>query len=98
IGIVVENDNRLDQGLSASDIVDICQAHSIEFPTKTSTTDLEQLARIAGRHLARVFRDVAVNDELGIDRYKIKRESIARKRDDGGGDYTKHQYWFKKRD
>ena len=97
IGIAVENDKRLDQGLSASDLVDICQAHNIEFPNKTSTTDLDQLARLAGRLLGRVFSDVSTNEELAIDRYEIKRESIAKKRDDGG-DYTQHCYWFSKRD
>jgi len=83
--------------LSASDLVDICQAHNIEFPNKTSTTDLDQLARLAGRLLGRVFSDVSTNEELAIDRYEIKRESIAKKRDDGG-DYTQHCYWFSKRD
>jgi CHC2-type zinc finger protein len=96
IGIAVEHDGRLGQGLSASDIVDICQAHNIEFPNKTSTTDLEQLARLAGRLLGRVFRDVSVNEELGIDRYKIKRESSKQTREDGG-DYIQNHYWFSKR-
>jgi hypothetical protein len=98
IGIVVENDKRLDQRLSASDIVDVCQAHNIEFPNKTSTTDLEQLARLTGRLLGRVFSDVATTDELAIDRYKIKRESTTKKREDGGGDYVQHCYWFRRRD
>ena len=98
IGIAVEKDNQLDQVLSASEIVDLCEAHSIDFPNKTSTTDLDQLARLAGRLLGRVFGNLSTNEELGIDRYKIKRESIKQKRLDGGGEYIQNHYWFRKRD
>ena len=97
IGIAVENDNRLDQELSASDLVDICQAHNIEFPNKTCTTDLDQLARLAGRLLARVFGALSANDPLMIDRYEIEREERIQARPSDGAEFRKHYYWFKKR-
>jgi len=83
--------------LSASDIVDICQAHSIDFPNKPSTTDLDQLARLAGRLLARVFSDLSVDDPLAIDRYEIEREERIQTRFSDGTEFRKHYYCFKKR-
>jgi hypothetical protein len=97
IGIAVESDKRLDKGLSASDLVDICQAHSIDFPNKTSTTDLDQLARLAGRLLARVFSDVPTGEDLTIDRYEIEREERTQTRPSDGVEFQKYYYWFKKR-
>jgi hypothetical protein len=94
IGIAVEHGNRLDQGLSASDIVDICQAHSIEFPNKTTTTDLDHLAMLAGRLLGRVFSDASM---LTIDRYEIEREERTQTRPSDGVEFQKYYYWFKKR-
>jgi hypothetical protein len=97
IGIAVENDDRLDEALSASDIVDVCQAHSIDFPNKTSTTDLKELAMLAGRLLGRVFSSHADNDALTIDRYEVTHEERALIRPSDGMEYRKHYYWFKKR-
>ena len=98
VAIVVESDKRLDEGLLASEIVDICQAHSIEFPNKTFPTDLNQAAMYAGRLLRRVFHDVQIDDEIRIDRYGIKRQSIKQDRHtDEGGDFVKTYYRFRKR-
>jgi hypothetical protein len=95
IAIAVENDNRLDEALLATEIVDIGQAHSIDFPNKVFTTDLKQLAMLAGRLLGRVFHNV---EELGIDRYKIKRQTIREDRPTHeGGSFDKTYYWFRKR-
>jgi len=97
VAIAVENDSRLGEGLSASDIVDICQAHSIDFPNKVSTIDLDQLAMLAGRLLGRVFSSHADNDALTIDRYEVTHEERALIRPSDGMEYRKHYYWFKKR-
>ena len=98
VGIGVEKDGRLDEALLATEIVDICQAHGIDFPNKVFTTDLDQLAMYTGRLLGRVFRDVLANEELAIDRYKIKRESVKQNRpSQAGGDFIKTYYWFRKR-
>jgi hypothetical protein len=94
VAIAVENDSRLGEGLSASDIVDICQAHSIDFPNKVSTIDLDQLAMLAGRLLGRVFNDLSV---LTIDRYEIEREERTQTRPSDGAEFRKHYYSFKKR-
>jgi hypothetical protein len=97
IGIAVEKDNRLNEALSASEIVDVCQAHNIDFPNKTSIDDLDRLAMLAGRLLGRVFRDLSVKESLMIDRYKIEREERIQTRPSDGGEFRKHYYWFKKR-
>jgi hypothetical protein len=97
IGIAVEKDKRLDEGLSASEIVDICQAHSIEFPNKTSTNDLNQLAMLAGRLLGRVFSNLADNGALNIDRYEVTHDERIQTRPSDGAEFRKHYYWFKKR-
>ena len=97
IGIAAEKNNRLDEALSATEIVDICEAHSIEFPNKTSTSDLGQLAMLAGRLLNRVFSDLSGNAPLTVDRYEIKREERTEKRLSDGMGFQKHYYWFTKR-
>jgi hypothetical protein len=97
VAIAIEKDNRLDEGFSAIEIVDICQAHNIDFPNDVCVTDPEQLARYAGRLLARVFHKVSLNEPLGIDRYEITHDERQERRISDGTPYTKHYYWFKKR-
>jgi hypothetical protein len=98
VAIAVEKDGRLEEGLLASEIVDICQGHGIEFPNKTYTSSLDQLSMHAGRLLARLFRDLSADEPLKIDRYKITHDSRKQHRTPGeGGDFFKHYYWFSKR-
>jgi hypothetical protein len=95
VGIAVEKVKRLDEALAASELVDVCQAHSIDFPNKVFTDDLNQLAMYVGRLLGRVFHD---GPELEIDRYRIKRESITQDRPmHEGGSFVKTYYRFEKR-
>jgi hypothetical protein len=49
VGIAVEKDKRLDEGLSASELADICQAPGLEFPNKIFVSDLGHLAMYVGR-------------------------------------------------
>jgi len=98
VAIAVEKENRLNVGLSASDIVDICQARGVDFPNKTLTASLDELSMHAGRLLARLFRDVSLNETLSIDRYEIEHESRKQSRlPASGGDFFKQFYWFRKR-
>jgi hypothetical protein len=98
IAIAVEKDNRLELGLSASDIVDVCQARGIDFPNKILSANLEQLAMYAGRLLGRLFRDVSFGETLSIDRYEVEHESRKQHRSSAfGGDFFKQFYWFRKR-
>lgn len=70
----------------------------MDFPTRILTTDLDQLAMYAGRLLLQAFRDIPANEELGIDRYKVSRESVKQQRpSQAGGDFYKRYYRFKKR-
>jgi hypothetical protein len=98
VAIAVEKENRLNVGLSASDVVDICQARGLDFPNKTMMASLDELSMYAGRLLARLFRDVSLNETLSIDRYEIERESRKQSRPPAsGGDFSKQFYWFRKR-
>ena len=98
VGIAVERENRLEESLLASEIVDICQARGVDFPTKILPTNPDQLAMYTGRLLIRVFRDIPANEELGIDRYKVIRESVKQQRSpQAGGDFYKTYYRFRKR-
>jgi hypothetical protein len=56
VGIAVGKDNRLDEGLSASEILDICEGRGVEFPGAVLTKDPDQLAMYVGRLLGRIFR------------------------------------------
>jgi hypothetical protein len=98
VSIAVERENRLEEALLASEIVDICQARGIDFPNKILTIDPDQLAMYTGRLLSRVFRDIPAGEELGIDRYKVRREAVKQQRaPQAGGDFQKTYYWFRKR-
>jgi hypothetical protein len=96
VAIAAKNDNRLDEGLSPSDILDICEGRGIEFPGKVSTTNPDQLAMYVGRLLSRIFRET---NETIIDRYKVCRESRVDYRQGSRGEghqipYTRFYYWF----
>lgn len=94
VALAVEKDKRLDEGLTASEIADICQGHGIEMPGVRTFANLDQCAMYAGSLLGRVFREAS---EIFIDRYKIRREG----REEYLADYrkmrTKFYHWFKKR-
>jgi hypothetical protein len=90
VAIAVDKEKRLEEGLSATEIVDVCQARGIEQPGVSSMVDPDQLAKHAGRLLNRLFRDT---DQLAIDRYKVRRDS----RYDRERGHTKHYYWFELR-
>jgi hypothetical protein len=95
VAIAVDKDNRLDEKLLATEIVDICQARGIDFPNNVSMANLDQVARYAGRVLGRLFRET---NEITVDRYKISREITRQYRPtEDGGDYSKTYYVFEKR-
>jgi len=87
VAIAVDKEKRLDEGLLATEIIDVCQARGVELPGVRGIIDPDQLSMYAGRLLNRLFRDT---EELVIDRYKIRRDS----RRDHQKNYTKHYYWF----
>jgi hypothetical protein len=96
VAIAAEKENRLDEKLLATEIVDICQSRGIDFPNNVSMANLDQLARYAGRLLGRLFRET---NEITIDRYKVTREFVKQFRpSEEGGDYSKTYYTFTKRD
>jgi hypothetical protein len=97
VAIAVEKDNRLDEALTASEIVDVCQAHGIDFPNKAMASNLDQLAMYAGKLLNRLFRDNAGDQTLTIDRYAVTHDGRKGVRPSDGQPFTKHYYWFSRR-
>src|SRR5262249_36380678 len=98
VAIAVEKDGRLDEGLTASEIVDICHGRGIEFPNKIYTSDLNQLSMYAGRLLGRLFGDLSTDEPLKIDRHQVTYDTRKQYRPPReGGDYLKRYYWFARR-
>jgi len=95
VAIAVEKENRTGEALSASEIVDVCQARGVEIPTSVESTDPDQLPMYYGRLLGRLFGQ---DEELTIDRFRIRREDrIQIRAGIVGGNYLKHYYLFKNR-
>jgi hypothetical protein len=94
VAIAVSKAGRLDEALSASEILDICQARGIELPGVRHVIDPDQLTMFAGRLLNRIFSDETT---VSVDRYKIKRDTMIGYRPDSGKAYSKHCYWFENR-
>jgi bifunctional DNA primase/polymerase-like protein len=93
VGIAVETEGRLDDGLLAHEIIDICQTRGIDFPGVRGFISSDNLLMYVGKVLSRIFRD---SSEITIDRYKVRKETYKQYRPEGG-DYSKHYYRFEKR-
>jgi hypothetical protein len=94
VAIALEKEKRLDEGLSATEIVDICQGRGVELPGVKVFINPEQISMTAGRLLSRIFHDT---DEVGVDRYKIRHVTRPEYNHKQRKTYTKHYYWFEKR-
>lgn len=94
VAIAVKKENHFDEGLSASEIIDICQARGVELPGIHVMIDPEQLSKYAGRLLNRVFRD---SENVEIDRYKVRRDTRDEYDPVQRRTWKKHYYWFEKR-
>jgi hypothetical protein len=94
VAIAVHKEKRLEEGLSATEIIDICQARGVELPGVRVIVDQDQLARYGGRLLNRLFRDT---EEIAVDRYKIRRDSRQQYNHVQRKNYTKYYYWFETR-
>src|SRR4029077_17181514 len=94
VAIAVEKENRLDEGLSATEIVDICQGRGVELPGVKVFINPDQLSMTAGRLLSRIFRDTK---DVEIDRYKIRRVTLDEYNDQFRKKIPKHYYRFEKR-
>jgi hypothetical protein len=95
IGMTIEKEKRLDEGLMAHEIIDIGQANGIEFPGVRGFISPDNLSMYVGKVLGRIFRD---SSEITIDRYKVRKDTRKQYRPaNEGGDYSKHFYWFEKR-
>jgi hypothetical protein len=71
VAFAVKKEKRFNEGLSSSEIVDICQARGADLPGVQSMVDPD-LSMYAVRLLNRLFRDV---QEIKIDRYQIRRDT-----------------------
>jgi hypothetical protein len=94
VALAVSKAGRLDEALSASEILDICQARGIDLPGLRHIVDPDQLAMFTGRLLNRVFSDETT---VRVDRYAIRRETQTGYRPGSGKAYSKHCYWFENR-
>ena len=94
VAIAVHKEKRLDEGLSATEIVDICLARGVELPGVKGMVDQDQLIMYGGRLLNRLFRDA---EEIAVDRYKIRRDSRQEYNHVQRKNFTKHYYWFERR-
>ena len=97
VAIAVEKDNRLDEAPTASEIVDISQAHGINFPAKVIVPNPDQQAMYAGKLLNRLFRDNNGDQTLTIDRYAVTHDERKGVRPSDGQPFTRHYYWFSRR-
>jgi hypothetical protein len=94
VAIAVEKEKRLEEGLLATEIVDICQGRGVELPGVKVFIDPDQMSMCAGRLLNRIFHDT---EKVSIDRYKIRRDTRDEYNHARRKTYTKHYYWFEKR-
>jgi hypothetical protein len=94
VAIAVAKEKRIDQGLTATEIIDVCQARGVELPGAHSMVEPDQLSKYAGRLLNRLFRDA---EEIVIDRYKIRRDTRQEYNPVQQKNYTKHYYWVENR-
>ena len=94
VAFAVKKEKRFNEGLSASEIVDICQARGVDLPGVQSMVDPDRLSMYAGRLVNRLFRDV---QEIKTDRYQIRRDTRVEYNHVQQENYTKHYYWFQDR-
>jgi hypothetical protein len=94
VAIAVEKEKRLDEALLATEIIDICQGRGIELPGVRAILNPDQLSMHAGRLLNRIFHDT---EEVGIDRYKVRRDTRGEYNHGQRKTIRRHYYWFEKR-
>jgi len=100
VAIAVHKDNRLHEFLSATNILDIAQAHAVPFPGNVFTINPDQLSMYTGRLLVRIFKD---SDSISIDHYLVTKESRTESHPQASRaghvvPFEKHFYCFRDKD
>lgn len=90
VALGVEAENRLDVALIASELVEVCELHAIEIPSKPADTD--RAKRQVGSLCKQVFR---TGDSVNVDGFTITRSDKGYRKPSGDLDTT-NAYTFKK--
>ena len=90
LALAVAADNRLGNSLTASELVEICDSHTIEIPGKP--TDEDRAKRQIGSLYKQVFRD---GDSVGVDGFTVTRSEKPYRKPSGDMDTT-NAYTFTK--
>jgi hypothetical protein len=94
VAIAAEKKSRLDEGLTTTEIVDLCLSLGIELPGVRPYADSDQIAMAAGRLLSRLFQNPEI---VRIDRFQVHRETREEYDQNNDKKFPKHYYFFEKR-
>ena len=92
ICLAVEANNRLEEGISASSIVEICLENDIEIPGLRHDTSDE----VAKKQVRIIMGRTIKNDSLVLDEFCITRCEIKQRRSDGNGYFPMKMYTVSK--
>jgi hypothetical protein len=92
LALAVEAEGKLDEPLTAGDLVEVCQAHDIQLPHLRPGVDDKTARQVAGRVLGRLFKGGARIEREGYVVTKGQKEYLA-----PGGDWLEaNTYTFTK--
>jgi hypothetical protein len=90
LSLIVVEENRLGENLTATNLVDMCDTHGVDIPgLKTATPDAAK--KRIGVLLGNVFKETT---SVGLDDFQIIRTETATRRQDGEGFMSQKNYTF----
>ncbi len=90
--LAIEANNRLNEEISASSIVELCFENDIEIPSLKQDANLDTAKRQVGLILGRAIK----NDSLILDEFCITRCEVDQRRNDGQGYFKMKMYCVNK--
>jgi hypothetical protein len=94
IAIALRKEDRLDEALSASELVDLCLASGTLAPAVKATMSFDQHTMLVGRLLGRLFRK---SETILIDQFVVHRMATQARRPSTDQAYTQFLYRFERR-